>query len=445
LTDRDGSTAGVVRSLGRREIHLGPVFALAGRHKIGVILGLGAAFRIAQYLADRSLWLDEGSLRGNIARMTWRGLTGPLAGTQLAPPGFIAFEWAALRVLGDSRLALRLVPLIGGLASLGLFAEVARRCLRPRGVLIAAAMFAVSDDLIYFASELKQYSTDVAAGLACLLSGVVAAGRPPSARERLGATALGAAVVWFSHPSAFVLAGVGTVLLASAAARRDWRDLGLQALTCLAWAASFAAVYSASASQLGHRRDMWAFWAFAFPPSPPITVANLAWWLRRASYLFVNPLNFATPLGTTASALPPLAFALVGGASMARRRPSAFGMIALPGLFAAAAASLHLYPFHGRLLLFLVPMLLLTIAEGAESVARAIGARAGWAVVVGSLLLFPTLLAGYRLVDPRDRGDFNPRGDLRPASLDPDDWPSRRTPPVGVVPGKIEARPGVSG
>src|SRR5207249_351301 len=114
---------------------------------------------------------------------------------------------------------------------------------------------------------------------------------------RLGALAVvGCTVVWFSHPSAFVLAGVGTVLLASALVAHQWRSAVLLSLVGLLWAASFAAVYVVSLHLLGNRRNMWDFWSFAFPPMSSCSLWNATWLLRRFLYLFVNPLDFLTPL-----------------------------------------------------------------------------------------------------------------------------------------------------
>ena len=100
--------------------------------------------------------------------------------------------------------------------------------------------------------------------------------------------AAGAAAVWFSHPSVFVLAGVGTVLLASSLAARARMEEGPDPVRVLGlvWAASFAAVYAISMDQLGHRRDMWGFWEFAFPPMPPATLWDATWVFRRLMYLF---------------------------------------------------------------------------------------------------------------------------------------------------------------
>src|SRR5947199_220903 len=80
-----------------------------------------------------------------------------------APPGFLLAEGSAFRPLGDRSMAFRLVPLLGGIASLFLIREVARRCLPARAVWLAVALLAVANDPIYFASEAKQYSTDATA------------------------------------------------------------------------------------------------------------------------------------------------------------------------------------------------------------------------------------------------------------------------------------------
>ena len=407
----------------QREVHFGPAIAAISRRRVEVILGFGVLFRVVQYLANRSLWMDEGSLAANITRKSLADLLGFLSHTQLAPPGFLVVEWVAYRTLGDNPFALRLFPLLCGIASLFLFLGVARHLLRPQSVWIAVALFAVSDDLIYFSSELKQYSTDVAAGLLCTLMGMEILARPATRGRVVALAAVGAATVWFSHPSVFVLAGVGTILLVSGVAERGWKGALIPSALGLVWGASFAAVYAISMDQLGHRRDMWGFWAFAFPPMPPTSLWDATWVPRRFLYLFVNPLNFETPLGARLSALPAFGLFVAGCLSLAKRDKAHFGMLVLPIVFVLLASSLRLYPFHGRLVLFLVPSLLLFIAEGAGWCRETFGGGAMWAFVLGALLLFPSLGAFYHIFEKHDRIDFSPFGDRRPAKLDPYRFP----------------------
>ncbi|MBV8399841.1 MAG: hypothetical protein JOZ17_14040 [Acetobacteraceae bacterium] len=98
-------------------------------------------------------------------------------------------------------------------------------------------------------------------------------------------------------------------------------------------------------------------------------------------------------------------------------------MLMLPGGCALLASFLRLYPFHGRLILFLVPFLLLLIAEGAGVVREKVGLGILWVIVLGALFLFPTLEAVYHVLEPRRTREFNPHGDLRPQWLDPERFP----------------------
>jgi hypothetical protein len=168
---------------------------------------------------------------------------------------------------------------------------------------------------------------------------------------------------------------------------------------------------------------MWRFWAGAFPPSPGSAGGTLGWAGRKALYLFVNPLDFATPLGPLASALPAMALFAIGCASLGRRDGRGLATLLLPVGFAVAASALRMYPTHGRLALFLVPFLLVPIAEGAGWL-RARGVRGvAWAAVLAALLLFPALDAAYRVAVPRVRFELHPYGDRRPMSLDPARFP----------------------
>ena len=283
-------------------------------------------------------------------------------------------------------------------------------------------MFAVSDDLIYYSSELKQYSSDVAIALACSLMGIAMAPGTASPGRLAGFAAIGAAAVWFSHPALFVLAAVGVVAFGSALRRREWGRAGRLALVGTAWLASFAGVYAVSTRQLGGGEAMWKFWAGAFPTRPSVG-GYLEWGVRKVLYLFVNPLDFATPLGPRVSAMPIVALFALGCLSLGRRDGRAAAMLLLPAGFAVAASALRMDPTHGRLALFLVPYLLIVIAEGAGWL-RDRGARGvAWGVVLAALLLCPTLDAAYRVATPRCRVDFYPYGDRRPDSLDPARFP----------------------
>src|SRR4051812_831306 len=134
------------------------------------LMAVGIFLRLARYLANRSLWLDEVLLTRNILDRSFAGLLQPLDLNQGAPVGFLMLQKLAVTLLGPSEFALRLVPLIAGLAAVPLFWFLARRMLDLPIAVFALALFTVCEPLIYYSSEAKQYALDVTLALAILLA-----------------------------------------------------------------------------------------------------------------------------------------------------------------------------------------------------------------------------------------------------------------------------------
>lgn len=402
---------------------------LAGR-PVGVALALGAALRLALYYNDRGLWLDEVSLVLNIGGRSAAGLFAPYQHTQLAPAGFVTLEWLAWQLLDESRLAMRLVPLLGGLGALAGFAVLARKALAPTAAAIAVFLFAVSGDLIWYASELKPYSTDVCAAVIGLLMGESLARRADfSWRRGLAVGLLGAGLVWLSFPAALVLAGVGGSLIVSALADRAWRRVLALVLISMVWAGSFAVEHRVASRMLGEGAGgMQAFWAFGFPPWPPAGVRDALWPVRRLVFLSVNPLDgyHAGRSSLWPTALPVLVCLGVGAVCLWRRDRLLAGLVLSPLPLALAVAYPRLYPFHGRLALYLMPTLLLTIAEGLAALLRATPKRFGRllrVVLLSTVFVPPGLRVLGQIAEPRYVPDHNPVGDVRPPRVDPERFP----------------------
>ena len=190
------------------------------------LVALGAALRIANYAANRSLWADEASLAHNIIGRSFDALARPLDLAQVAPLGFLWLERCAVVLFGPSEYALRLVPLLASLAALALAVPLARRTLEGLAVPFAVALVAISNPLLYYSGETKQYALDVAATMGLALLTLVAREDDPRRPRRLLALGIaGALAPWFSQPSVFVLGGAGLYLLAPVLRTRRWRGL----------------------------------------------------------------------------------------------------------------------------------------------------------------------------------------------------------------------------
>jgi len=250
----------------------------------------------------------------------------------------------------------------------------------------------------------------------------------------------GTAGVWFSYPLAFVLAGVGTFVMASAAIRRDWKSAQRALLVSMVWAASFAACFTVSHAILTTDQFIWIWWDFAFLPLPPRSAAELERVFWQIVNVFNSPADVLTPLGVLPSAFLALGLFLTGVLALGRSWPGGLYLVASPLLFTLVASALRQYPFHGRLLIFLVPMVHLLVAEGAVSLARSgsllvhgLAARLpdrAWirtilACIYALFVVLPAFLlyepaadvVWHRTIKKRPRG-HDSHGDLRPDLLD---------------------------
>src|SRR4051812_24946792 len=100
-------------------------------------------------------------------------------------------------------MGVRLFPQLCAIASVFVFYGVARRLLAPRAMLLALTLFVVSDDLVYYACEIKQYSTEVLAALLCTCFALDVLAQGLGGRRLTALTALLTITPWFSLSSAF--------------------------------------------------------------------------------------------------------------------------------------------------------------------------------------------------------------------------------------------------
>jgi 4-amino-4-deoxy-L-arabinose transferase-like glycosyltransferase len=380
-----------------------PVISLFSPQKLSlIIICFGILIRVVQYLYNRSLWADEAVLALNIVNRSYLELLQPLDYDQGAPIGFLMVQKLAVQLLGDNEYALRLFPLLCGIASLFLFYKLANQCIQKQAVLIALTLFASLHDLVYYSFEVKQYQSDVAmALLSCLL--VMHIGRQKLTFIKIIAFSLvGATAIWFSHPAIFVLAGVGiTCLLINFDKREKFKTYQVL-LIYFIWLVSFAVLYFVSLRELGGNEDLLTSWRKAFPSS----AFDIIWFLDAFGKFFYKPLGF----NGIFDGLAILAF-VAGCVSLYNRKKETLFILLSPLLVTFFAAYLHKYPFRGRLVLFLTPFVILLIAEGAYNMIRKASSkrRAIAGVVLSLSLVVPPLYSARDfLIKPYWREEIKP-------------------------------------
>ncbi len=366
-------------------------------------VALGILCRLRQYLFDRSLWLDESLLALNVLHRSTSGLLKPLDYYQAAPLGFLLLEKTAVVSFGASEMALRLVPFLCSVVSLFLFAQVARRFLAPAGVPIAMGLFAISDPLIYYASESKQYSSDVAITLLLYLLLGSFLEPPHRIMRTIVVSGIASIALWFSHPAAFILAGWGLSSLWVALSKDDRRVVLWLLFPAVIWSCTFLACYFISLRNPSHNRLLLDYWRGAFAPFPPSSLGDVRWFVD--SFFEI----FSDPVGLTLTGIAAVA-AVLGSIELFSKSRPVILLLLTPAAVTLAASALHRYPFRGRLLLFLAPAVILLVAAGLATVQ--LKTRDALPVLsvllIGFLFFEPVVSSGLHLVKPRTVEEIKP-------------------------------------
>ena len=352
------------------------------RRCILAILLLGVSLRTGAYVSERSLWIDEAMVALNIVERTPARLLEPLDRNQGAPVGFLLATKASVGLFGPTEYALRLPAYLASLVGLGAFGFAVHRLLPPSAALLALALFASSPHLVSYAAECKQYSSDAAFAAVLLALGAPFFLGPVRRRNWLAFGSVGAVSVWCSHPALFLLAGIGVSLFSMAIVHRDRsRILGLVLLGG-SWLLSFAAVYFVNLRHLGHNDYLIQYWAGHFAPLPT-SRSGLVWFVDHALGFLHEPAGVSG--GHRIAGLFVGLVGIVGVIALARIRRWLVVAFGVTVVFTLVSSGLYLYPFAGRLLLFLVPMACVIWGCGANFLASQLGRRGmglGWLVVV---------------------------------------------------------------
>jgi hypothetical protein len=369
---------------------------LSADHWRWLCVGIGVGLRIVPWARNPPLWQDEAALVLSVIHLDFADYFGPLLHHQAAPPLFLAMERLAFLTLGDSEAALRLPILLLGCVSLVLFALLARRILDPVPAAVAVGLFAVSDRLIWHATEVKPYAVDA------LVAVLVAWGYIRTRHWSLNAQCVLWTIAlpilgWFSYPTCFVAGGLLLALLTDAV-RNGWAGRAMYVVAAAAMVGSFAALALGPAHS---QRDaaLSDYW-----------VAQLADWNRP---LRVPVWAVGATLEVDRYALMPLGqllvpLALVGTVRMARTDGRLLTVLLAPAGLALLAALFRRYPYGGgRVDVFLAPGYILLVAAGLPAVWSWVWRRARPAVLIlVGLLVVPVGQIAFRTAVPWPRPDF---------------------------------------
>jgi len=338
---------------------------------------LGCAGRIGQWASHRSYSHDEISVLFSIRTLPLGELLfGRLVLDQGSPMLWLASERTVLELFGHGERTMRLVPMLFACASVVLVAVLARWVLRPPAAVVATALFAIAPLTAFYAWQTKSYSSDTAAVAALLLLAVWLTRRSRwTWRDGLGWWSAATLAAGFSFPALFVAGGVGFALVAgrllgfrtavpeSSAAGPPAADVRGRFAECVRfclpsvlWIGAAAAIYWFQLRNLDGRQGDYPMWRSGYAPTGA-SPGELVTWAASVHGALVG-MVWLTPERTGL-----LVLAIVGAPLLWRRDRAALLVVAAPWVIAFGTALAHVYPLKGRLALWVVPSLVILIAE----------------------------------------------------------------------------------
>jgi len=356
------------------------------------ILGYGIILRLANYLANRSLWLDEAFLALNIINRNYSGLLRPLDYHQVAPTGFLLLTKFFTSMFGSNEFALRFLPFFLGIIALFSFYLLSRELFMGEWLILSVAFFSFSDSIIYYTAELKPYSGDVFFTIALCGTGLKFL---KERRQGIIFTILAILAPFFSFPSVFIVCGLAlTFFYQSFKKRKQGKYLSFLPilLGIVSILFNYLLQYLPNLSDIGLR----SFWdPYFFHP------ASLPHLLLRTGKFIRSPFYLAFGIS--------IAFLIILGVVSFGRRVENFIFIS-SFLFFLLASFLRFYPIHWRLILFSLPILIIYLVTGIAQLCGPISKNRFYLIrsALGLLGLFVFLRASFYLFNPRTVEEIRP-------------------------------------
>jgi len=316
----------------------------------------GVFLSLYQFVFNRSLWLDEAMLSLNIVSKTFEGLLHPLDRNQVAPIGFLFIEKLFTIIFGNNEYSLRIFPLLSFYVSIFLFYSFSRKLTKNKLVaLAAAAFFSINLSLIYYSSEVKQYTTDI---LVCILILYNTLNFNSSIKKSLILyTILGIFSIWFSNTAIIILFVCGLyVLHYEFIKKRNWNVF----LPILCWIMSFFIYYLFFIHNHPTTGVMRSFWSDYFLPLNPLSKTFYVFIVRALIDIYSGLMKHG-PLW-----IFPTTISLAGIVFLIKeKKHKILYFLFTPIAVHLLISSLKLYPFDGcRLILYLLPLIILIYILG---------------------------------------------------------------------------------
>ena len=319
---------------------------------IPTVLLLGVLIRCFAYFRNLSFWGDEACLALNVINKSYMELFKGLDYLQVAPPLFLVFSKALYQVINPQSvwvrdLCFRIIPFLSGLASIPCFYFLLKLMVKNNfSRIVGLIIFVFNTTTILYCAQFKQYSLEL---LVSILLIIIFYKVLFEQKYKWYYSLLVAVAPWFSLSSLFIAGSYFFITM--------FKNIKLLLKLCIPFLLSFTVFY--------------------FVYLKPVSAYNYEgmynWWQNGYGFVsLVHPFRVAIRFGELFSFNKFIAeiigvFILaVAACSVVPIKKDNFlrkSFIYLPIVLTFFASALKLYPIEARLIMFLFPLLVISISE----------------------------------------------------------------------------------
>lgn len=312
---------------------------------ICLIFIIAIGLRIYVCALNPSLWFDEVALAMNVIDKTVLGCFGPLLLTQAAPPLFLILTKIFVKIFGLHDFSFRIVSFLASIASVFLFYAVVKEYFEKNWTrVVALFIWATSVQLLTYTKEFKPYSLDVFFVLLLLIFFLKYNPEKYTYKKNMFLGTALAVVPWFSFGALFVMASYLFISLLKYF-KSNLKKFLLFALPQLI----SIFVYGIFLHRFYTNSGMNNCWESFFVE----TNSSIH------SFLSLIALNFRIYYTQTTIPLLLVILIVVSSFLIFRKAKDKCAFLVLPVLLIMVLHLFKIYPFFGRVILFLYPFLLL--------------------------------------------------------------------------------------
>lgn len=316
----------------------------------------GAILTLVQFFQNRSLWLDEAMLALNIIRKSPLSLFKPLDDEQVAPILFLQIEKLFSHVMSYSEYGLRLFPLICYVFSAFFLYKILKGISKELFfVAFGLLFFSLNANLIYYASEVKQYMTDVMIGV--WIPYLILKEYPSQQRRILWLGMAGAISLFLSSITPIILFCAAMYLIFSGWKNRIFTFIPLLKIFGL-WFVFFLVYYFSFVHKHPTRDAMIHFWTHFGGGFPPMNKGYFNFVFSKIYYHF-------TIYGKAGIFL--FLMFITGIFSLLKKKKYNYILLfLLPLVLHILLSTFRMYPLNGRLMMYLLPGFLIVACFGIQ-------------------------------------------------------------------------------